>query len=73
MVCGLTNMDIHQFIFWGMFGLTVELFFTAITELITKKNLNLMGHSSIWMFPIYTFGQWEKNIGYPTSNLGVRI
>ena len=39
-----------------MFGLTVELFFTAITELITKKNLNLMGHSSIWMFPIYAFG-----------------
>jgi len=47
MACGLTNMDINQLIFWGMFGLTVELFFTAITELITKKNLYLMGHSSI--------------------------
>ena len=56
MACGLTNMDINQFIFWGMFGLTVELFFTAITKLITKKNLNLMGHSSIWMFPIYALG-----------------
>ena len=56
MAYGLTNMDINQLIFWGMFGLTVELFFTAITELITKKNLNLMGHSSIWMFPIYAFG-----------------
>ena len=56
MACGLIDMDINQFIFWGMFGLTVELFFTAITELITKKNLNLMGHSSIWMFPIYAFG-----------------
>ena len=56
MACGLTDMDINQLIFWGMFGVTVELFFTAITELITKKNLNLMGHSSIWMFPIYAFG-----------------
>ena len=49
MACGLTNMDINQFIFWGMFGLTVELFFTAITELVTKKNFNLMGL-------IYAFG-----------------
>ena len=39
-----------------MFGLTVELLFTACLELITKKNYNLMGHTSIWMFPIYAFG-----------------
>ena len=42
MACGLTNMDINQLIFWGMFGVTVEIFFTAITELITKKNLILI-------------------------------
>ena len=39
-----------------MFGLTVELLFTALIGLITKKNFNLMGHSSILMFPIYSLG-----------------
>ena len=39
-----------------MFGLTVELFFTALVALIKKKNINLIGHTSIWMFPIYSFG-----------------
>ena len=39
-----------------MFGLTIEVLFTALVGLITKKNYNLMGHTSIWMFPIYAFG-----------------
>ena len=50
------NMHINHLLFWGMFGLTVELFFTALVELFTKKNYNLMGHSSLWMFPIYALG-----------------
>ena len=49
-------MEINHLIFWGMFGLTVEVFFTGLIGLITKKNYNLMGHTSIWMFPIYAFG-----------------
>ena len=49
-------MKINHLLFWGMFGLTVELLFTALIGLITKKNFNLMGHSSIWMFPIYSLG-----------------
>ena len=49
-------MVINHLLFWGMFGLTVELLFTALIELITKKNYNLMGHTSIWMFPIYALG-----------------
>ena len=39
-----------------MFGLTVELFFTALVASIKKKNINLIGHTSIWMFPIYSLG-----------------
>jgi len=49
-------MVINHLLFWGMFGLTVELLFTACLGLITKKNYNLMGHTSIWMFPIYSLG-----------------
>ena len=43
-------------LFWGMFGLTVELVFTAIKSVVVEKKLNLMGHTSLWMFPIYAFG-----------------
>jgi len=49
-------MEINHLLFWGMFGLTLEVLFTALVGLITKKNYNLMGHTSIWMFPIYAFG-----------------
>ena len=49
-------MEINQLLFWGMFGLTVEVLFTGLRGLITKKKYNLMGHTSIWMFPIYAFG-----------------
>ena len=48
---------IHELIFWGCFGMSVEIAYTAIEDsLIRKKNLNLMGHVSLWMFPIYAFG-----------------
>ena len=49
-------MVINHLLFWGMFGLTVEVLFTALIGLITKKNYNLMGHTSIWMLPIYALG-----------------
>ena len=49
-------MEIKHLLFWGMFGLTIELFFTALVASIKKKNINLIGHTSIWMFPIYSLG-----------------
>ncbi|MBT3418298.1 MAG: hypothetical protein HN427_05940 [Flavobacteriales bacterium] len=49
-------MNISEVLFWGMFGICTEVSFTAIFDLITKKELNLMGHTSLWMFPIYAFG-----------------
>ena len=49
-------MKINYLLFWGMFGLTIEVLFTALVKLITKKNYNLVGHTSIWMFPIYALG-----------------
>jgi len=49
-------MHISEVLFWGMFGICTEVAFTAIFDLITKKELNLMGHTSLWMFPIYGFG-----------------
>jgi len=49
-------LKIDQLLFWGIFGLVAEIFFTAITDLIKKKKINLIGHTSLWMFPIYSIG-----------------
>jgi len=49
-------MYISEILFWGMFGICAEVAFTAIFDLITKKKIALMGHTSFWMFPIYAFG-----------------
>ncbi len=49
-------MTAASFLFWGMFGLFVETCFTALRDLIRKKDISLIGHTSIWMFPIYGFG-----------------
>ena len=49
-------MGINQLLFWGMFGLFFEIFFTAIVDLFSKRNFNLIGHTSLWMFPIYSLG-----------------
>ena len=49
-------MHISEVLFWGMFGICAEVAFTAIFDLITKKKITLMGHTSLWMFPIYAFG-----------------
>ena len=39
-----------------MFGICVEVAFTAVFDLVRKNKINLMGHTSFWMFPIYAFG-----------------
>jgi uncharacterized membrane protein len=49
-------MHISEVLFWGMFGICAEVAFTAIFDLYTKKKITLMGHTSLWMFPIYAFG-----------------
>ena len=49
-------MHISEVLFWGMFGICVEVAFTAIFDLFTKKKIALMGQTSLWMFPIYAFG-----------------
>ena len=49
-------MEINHLLFWGMFGLCCEIMFTAMVNLFSKKRYNLIGHTSIWMFPIYGIG-----------------
>ena len=49
-------MQINQLLFWGIFGLIVEIFFTAIVDLFSKRDFNLKGHTSLWMFPLYSLG-----------------
>lgn len=49
-------MIVGDLLFWGIFGLIVELCFTAVRDLIRKKDLALVGHTSLWMFPVYAFG-----------------
>ena len=49
-------MSVNYLIFWGVFGMVVEICFTAIRDLLQKKQLNLVGHTSLWMFPIYGLG-----------------
>ncbi len=49
-------MVVGDILFWGVFGLFVELCFTAVRDLIQKKKITLVGHTSLWMFPVYGFG-----------------
>ena len=49
-------LELNLLLFWGVFGLIVEIIFTAIFDLISKRNFNLMGHTSLWMFPVYSLG-----------------
>lgn len=49
------------FWFWGCFGIISELLFTALRKLLVKSTFSkeewaLIGHTSIWMFPVYAFG-----------------
>lgn len=61
-----------SFALFAGLGITTEVFFTAISDLITSGNfddLSLKGQSYIWMFPIYGsasilfpfFFKWIKN------------
>ena len=49
-------IEIHHLLFWGMFGLCSEIIFTALANLFSNKAYNLMGCTSVWMFPIYSIG-----------------
>ena len=49
-------IELNYILFWGMFGLCFEILFTSVVDLFSKRNINLMGHTSLWMFPIYAFG-----------------
>jgi uncharacterized membrane protein len=45
-----------SFALYGGLGITIEVFFTAISDLFNSGNfedLSLKGYSYIWMFPIY--------------------
>lgn len=51
-----TKEKVFSFILYGGLGVTTEVFFTAIVNLIDAGNLDdlsLKGQSYIWMFPIY--------------------
>lgn len=51
-----TKEKVFSFILYGGLGVTTEVFFTAIVNLIDAGNfddLSLKGQSYIWMFPIY--------------------
>ena len=41
-----------RFVLFGLFGLLLEVFFTAIAGLI-KRDITLQGHSSLWMMLDY--------------------
>ena len=56
-------MEINHLLFWGMFGLCCEITFTSIVNMFFKKDYNLIGHTSLWMFPIYSIG---LTYGFPT-------
>ncbi len=49
-------MVVSELLFWGVMGMITELCFTAIKGLVVDKQVNLVGHTSLWMFPIYAFG-----------------
>ena len=49
-------IEINHLLFWGMFGLCCEIIFTAVMNLFSKKAYNLIGHTSLWMFPVYSIG-----------------
>ena len=42
----------NRFILCGLLGWCLEIFWTGLKSL-QRRQMKLMGHSSIWMFPIY--------------------
>lgn len=56
MSSNLKKIRIISFLFMGCLGITTEIFFTAIYDIVMSKAENpmiLKGYSYIWMFPIY--------------------
>ncbi len=47
---------VNEMIFWGSFGLLMEVLFTASRQYIFSNKRNLVGHTSLLMFPIYALG-----------------
>jgi len=59
-LCGMKKTNfLFLFVAFGCVGITTEIFFTAIVDAITAMqqgtaiDWRLVGHSYIWMFPIY--------------------
>lgn len=65
------NNLLFQMLFFGCFGITMEIFFTAISKLIFELknnialNLSLQGKTYIWMFFIYSLIPIIGNSIYP--------
>lgn len=47
-----------QFIIFGVVGITAEVVFTGLLDIIKNRRLRLHGFSFIWMFPIYGLLAW---------------
>ena len=45
-------IQINEFVFFALFGLIAEVLFTSVRS----KDKNLIGHTSLWMIPIYSVG-----------------
>lgn len=63
---------IVRFIIFALFGLLLEVFMSSITDFIFHDNVNLRGHTSLWM--IFDYGligvitPWIRN---PMKKIGV--
>ena len=45
-----------RLLFFGMFGICCEVGFTAARSFVKNRDFSLIGHTSLWMFPIYAIG-----------------
>jgi len=67
-------------VFFGMFGVMMELTFVALRDLLRGQgDVSLKGHISLWMFPVYALGltygfdlvaylitnDWLRYLSYP--------
>ena len=42
-----------RFVLWGLFGLLLEVIFTAIVGLVREHHVDLVGRTSLWMMLVY--------------------
>lgn len=56
------------FMIFGVFGIGLETFFTAILDYLELKDRRLLGYSSLWYFPIYALLPPAFCIVYPNIN-----